>query len=194
MLSDEWPESDRSLPVLTGKELAAERRLVEASQKDSRRFAELYERYFNRVYAFALTRTGNRAAAEDVTAETFRRALQNLAKFEWRDVPFSAWLFRIAANAAADLSRRAPRQTSLNDLPDEQPQLWEARFIEVEERAQLFTLLKRLRKDQQRVIIMRFAQERSSREIAQAIGRSEAAVKALQFRALQNLRMWAEGG
>jgi RNA polymerase sigma-70 factor (ECF subfamily) len=194
MLSDERPESDRSLRVLTGKELTAERRLVEASQKDSRRFAELYERYFNRVYAFALTRTGNRAAAEDVTGETFRRALQNLARFEWRDVPFSAWLFRIAANAAADLSRRAPRQTPLNDLPDEQPQLWEARFIEVEERAQLFTLLKRLRKDQQRVIIMRFAQERSSREIAQAIGRSEAAVKALQFRALQNLRMWAEGG
>jgi RNA polymerase sigma-70 factor (ECF subfamily) len=194
MLSDERPESDRSLGVLTAKELAAERRLVEASQRDSRRFAELYERYFNRVYAFALTRTGNRAAAEDVTAETFRRALQNLAKFEWRDVPFSAWLFRIASNAATDLARRAPRQTSLNDVPDEQPQQWEARFIEVEERAQLFTLLKRLRKDQQKVIIMRFAQERSSREIAQAIGRSEAAVKALQFRALQNLRMWAEGG
>jgi RNA polymerase sigma-70 factor (ECF subfamily) len=194
MLSDERPESDRSLRVLTAEELVAERRLIEASQKDSRRFAELYERYFNRVYAFALTRTGNRAAAEDVTAETFRRALQNLTKFEWRDVPFSAWLFRIAANAAADLSRRAPRQTSLNDLPDEQPQPWEARFIEVEERAQLFTLLKRLRKDQQKVIIMRFVQERSSREIAQAIGRSEAAVKALQFRALQNLRMWAEGG
>jgi RNA polymerase sigma-70 factor (ECF subfamily) len=180
--------------VLTAKELAAERLLIEASQRDSRRFAELYERYFNRVYAFALTRTGNRTAAEDVTAETFRRALQNLSKFEWRDVPFSAWLFRIAANAAVDLSRQAPRQTSLDDLPDEQPQSSEVRFTEVEERAQLFTLLKRLRKDQRRVVIMRFAQERSSREIAQAIGRSEAAVKALQFRALQSLRMWAEGG
>jgi RNA polymerase sigma-70 factor (ECF subfamily) len=180
--------------VLTSKELTAERLLIEASQRDSRRFAELYERYFNRVYAFALTRTGNRAAAEDVTAETFRRALQNLSKFEWRNVPLSAWLFRIAANAAADLFRQAPRQTSLNDLPDDQPQSWEAGLIEVEERAHLFALLKRLHKDQQRVVIMRFAQERSSREIAQAIGRSEAAVKALQFRALQNLRMWAEGG
>jgi len=79
-------------------------------------------------------------------------------------------------------------------LPDEQPQSSEVRFTEVEERAQLFTLLKRLRKDQRRVVIMRFAQERSSKEIAQAIGRSEAAVKALQFRALQSLRMWAEGG
>jgi RNA polymerase sigma-70 factor (ECF subfamily) len=180
--------------VLTGKELAAERLVIEASQKDVQRFAELYERYFDRVYAFALTRTGNRAAAEDVTAETFRRALQNLSRFEWRDVPFSAWLFRIAANAAADVSRQAPRQTSLDDLPDEQPQLWEARLIELEERARLFALLKRLQKDQQRVVLMRFVEERSSNEIAQAMGRSEGAVKALQFRALQNLRMWAEGG
>jgi len=194
MLLGEKSETDRSPRVLTVKELAAERRLIEASQKDQRRFAELYERYFDRVYAFALTRTGNRAVAEDVTAETFRRALQNLAKFEWRDVPFSAWLFRIAANVAADLSQQAPGQIPLGDLPDEQPQLWEARLIELEERVQLFALVKRLQKDQQRVVIMRFAQERSSKEIAQAMGRSEAAVKALQFRALQNLRMWAKGG
>jgi len=180
--------------VLTAKELAAERLLIEASQKDLRRFAELYERYFNRVYAFALTRTDNRTAAEDVTAETFRRALQNLSKFEWRDVPFSAWLFRIAANVATDFSRQAAHQSPLDDLPDEQSPSWEIDMTEIEERARLFTLLKRLQKNQQRVVIMRFAQERSSREIAQAIGRSEAAVKALQFRALQNLRMWAEGG
>jgi RNA polymerase sigma-70 factor (ECF subfamily) len=180
--------------VLTAKELAAERLLIEASQKDLRRFAELYERYFNRVYAFALTRTGNRTAAEDVSAETFRRALQNLSKFEWRDVPFSAWLFRIAANVAADFSRQTAHQSPLDDLPDEQTPSWETDMTEIEERARLFALLKRLQKDQQRVVIMRFAQERSSREIAQAIGRSEAAVKALQFRALQNLRMWTEGG
>jgi len=180
--------------VLTAKELAAERLLIEASQKDLRRFAELYERYFNRVYAFALIRTGNRTAAEDVTAETFRRALQNLSKFEWRDVPFSAWLFRIAANAITDSHRQAAHQSPLDDLPNERSQSLENGLSEVEERARLFALLKRLQKDQQRVVIMRFAQERSSREIAQAIGRSEAAVKALQFRALQNLRMWAEGG
>ena len=180
--------------MLTAKELAAERLLIEASQKDPRRFAELYERYFNRVYTFALIRTGNRTAAEDVTAETFRRALQNLSKFEWRDVPFSAWLFRIAANAATDIYRQAAHQSPLNDLPDEQPQSLENGLTEVEERARLFALLRRLQKDQQRVVIMRFAQERSGREIAQAMGRSEAAVKALQFRALQSLRMWAEGG
>jgi RNA polymerase sigma-70 factor (ECF subfamily) len=94
--------------VLSASELAAERRLIEESKTDARRFARLYERYFERVYAFALTRTGSRPAAEDVTAETFRVAFQNLSRFQWRGVPFSAWLFRIAANAASDQRRRPP--------------------------------------------------------------------------------------
>src|SRR3972149_4906556 len=108
--------------VLSAKELAAERRLIEASQRDRNRFGQLYERYFDRVYAFAITRTRDRTAAEDVTAEPFRR------------------------------------------LP----------------------------KAQRRVIFMRFVDRRRNREIAQAMGRSEGAVKALQFRALQNLRAWVE--
>jgi len=176
--------------VLTGKELTAERRLIEASQKDPGRFAQLYERYFDRVYAFALTRTGDRTAAEDVTAETFRQAFQNLSRFQWRGVPFSAWLFRIAANMATDLRQQAVRQTGLNELSDVAAEPWEARFIEVEERVQLFELVRRLPGDQRQVIVMRFAQESSIKEIAQAMGRSEGAVKQLQFRAFQRLRAW----
>src|SRR3990172_11710747 len=75
--------------VLSAKELAAERLLIEASQRDRTRFGQLYERYFHRVYAFAITRTRDRSAAEDVTAETFRRALQNLSHFQWRGGPLS---------------------------------------------------------------------------------------------------------
>src|SRR3990170_3613503 len=89
--------------VLSAKDLAAERRLIEASQRDRNSFGQLYERYFHRVYAFAITRTRDRAAAEDVTAETFRRALQNLSHFQWRRGPFSPWLLRIAANAPPPL-------------------------------------------------------------------------------------------
>jgi len=102
----------RKRPVLDARQLEAERRLIEASQKQPRRFAQLYERYFDRVYAFALTRTGDRTAAEDVTAETFRRAFENLPRFQWRGVPFSAWLFRIAASKVADLRRRRSRRPS----------------------------------------------------------------------------------
>ncbi len=176
--------------MLTAKELETERRLIEASQREPRRFAQLYERYVDRVYAFALTRTGDRTAAEDATAETFRLAFQNLSRFQWRGVPFSAWLFRIAANAAADQYRRAVHQTGLDDLSEEPSEAWEERFIEVEERVELFEVVKRLPRDQRQVIVMRFGQEKSSKEIAQAMGRSAGAVKALQHRALESLRQW----
>ncbi len=176
--------------MLDANELATERSLVEASQKDPRRFDQLYERYFNRVYAFALTRTGNRTMAEDVTAETFRKAFQNLSQFEWRGVPFSAWLFRIASNAATDLHATTSREEVLVDLPVDAGASWESRLIEVEERVELFDLVERLPRQQREVIVLRFSEERSIREVATAIGRSEGAVKQLQFRACQTLRRW----
>ena len=176
--------------MLSAKQLEAERRLIEASQREPRRFARLYERYFDRVYAFALTRTGDRTAADDVTAETFRRALQNLSQFRWRGVPFSAWLFRIAANAAADHYQRSSRETPLPEARDPEDESWEARLIEVETRAQLYELVQRLPQDQRQVIVMRFGHDRSSKETARALGRSEGAVKQLQHRALEALRAW----
>jgi len=178
------------MTTLTAKELDAERRLVEASQTDSRCFGDLYERYFNRIYAFAVTRTGDRAAAEDVTADTFRQAFCNLSQFKWRGVPFSAWLFRIAANAAAKHRRRAAHDSTLEELSGTPAQLWDEALAEVEERTQLFDLVRRLPRDQRQVIVMRFAHEKSTREVAKALGRSEGAVKQLQFRALRNLRGW----
>lgn len=139
--------------MLTARQLAAERRLIEVSKKQASNFGRLYERYFDRVYAFAITRTGDRTAAEDVMAETFRIALQNISRFEWRGMPFSAWLFRIAANAAADLHRRAARESALGERTDEATEPYDLRFIEAEERARLFELVQRLPKAQRDVIL-----------------------------------------
>jgi len=87
-----------------------ERQLIEAAQADPRRFAELYERNFDRVYAFIARRTGDRAVAEDLTSEVFHHALAHLGRFEWRGVPFAAWLLRIARNAVADRWERMARE------------------------------------------------------------------------------------
>lgn len=176
--------------MLDARQLEAERRLIEASKRQPRQFAQLYERYFDRVYAFALTRTRDRAAAEDVTAETFRVAFENLPRFEWRGVPFSAWLFRIAANAAADQAKATSRAEGLGEMDVAGEESWEGRLIEVETKARLFELVKRLPEDQRRVIVMRFGEERSVREIAGALNRTEGAVKLLQHRAMQKLRTW----
>ncbi len=86
-----------------------ERLLIEAAQSDPRRFAELYERHFERVYAFVARRARGRAEAEDLTAEVFHHALAHLGRFEWRGVPFVAWLLRIARNAVADRWQRVAR-------------------------------------------------------------------------------------
>jgi RNA polymerase sigma-70 factor (ECF subfamily) len=170
-------------------EQAEERLLVEAAQKDPTRFAELYEINFERVYAFVTRRVGDRDAAEDLTSEVFHKALANLRRFEWRGVPFAAWLLRIAGNAIADRAQRAGKELAVDDPPELSEEASALVDLEeVEYRARLFRLVDELPADQRRVIAMRFAEEKSIREIAEAFGRTEGAVKQLQFRGLQSLR------
>jgi RNA polymerase sigma-70 factor, ECF subfamily len=165
---------------------AGERRLVEAAQKDPGRFGELYENNFERVYAYIARRVGNREEAQDLTAEVFHQALANLARYEWRGLPFAAWLLRIASNAIADSWKSKAREQG-NSSSDEL--LSHAIDMEdVEQCAKLFRLATTLPDDQRRVIEMRFAQEKSIREIAKEIGRTGGAVKQLQFRGLESLR------
>ena len=161
-----------------------ERTLVAAAQADPARFEELYDRHVQRVYGFVSRRVGNRATAEDITSAVFEQALASLPKFEWRGVPFAAWLIRIAANALADHWRRTAREGG--DAVAEMPEQGETDAIE--QRAILFQLVERLPEAQRRVIELRFGEERSIREIATALQRTEGAVKQLQLRALENLR------
>ena len=161
---------------------AGEQALVDAARKDPARFLELYDRHFHRVYVYALRRTGSRAEAEDVTSAVFGRALANLDKFEWRGVPFVAWLYRIAANELADRRRQSARFVSApaSDAPGPDSDL--------EWQVALFELVDRLPEDQRRVIQLRFGEGRSIREVAAALVRSEGAVKQLQRRAVEKLR------
>jgi RNA polymerase sigma-70 factor, ECF subfamily len=160
--------------------------LIEAAQKDHARFGDIYERYFDRVYAYVARRVGNRDAAQDLTADVFHRALANIGKYESRGVPFAAWLFRIAANAIADRWKHAAKETGTPAAEEINAgkSVWDAS----EHRAQLFKSVRTLPAEQRRVIQMRFAEEKSIREIAQALRKTEGAIKQLQFRALQNLR------
>ena len=201
---------------------AEERLLIEAAQRDRSRFADIYDNYFELVYAYVARRVRDRAETEDLTAEVFRKALQSLSRFKWRGAPFAAWLFRIASNMIADRAKHNARE---RDVPlDEAKELaiagssrsvavnsasWSAasqssapgnvqgsQHAELEENersAELFRLVSDLAEDQRRVVVMRFTEERSIREIAQELGRSEGAVKQLQFRALQTLRVRIKG-
>jgi RNA polymerase sigma-70 factor, ECF subfamily len=160
-----------------------ERPLIEAAQKDPSRFAALYEDNFERVYAFVARRVRDRDEAEDLTSDVFHKALANLPRFEWRGVPFAAWLMRIAANAITDRSKRTAKERA---IPADDPP--EVSVAEIEPRARLFKLVDSLAADQRRVIHLRFVEQKTIREISRELRRTEGAVKQLQFRALNNLR------
>jgi RNA polymerase sigma-70 factor, ECF subfamily len=174
------------------KKEADERLLIEAAQKDPACFAELYEINFERVYAYVVKRVRDRVETEDVTAEVFHQALANLKRFEWRGIPFAAWLFRIAANLISDRWQRSGREVA-DEVAVESAQASAAEIEDVERRATLYRLVDTLPAEQRRVVVMRFVEEKSIKEVAREIRKTEGAVKQLQFRALTNLRTRMEG-
>jgi RNA polymerase sigma-70 factor (ECF subfamily) len=172
---------------------ADERLLVEAAQRDPSRFAALYERHFDRVYAYVVHRLRDRDVAEDVTSEVFHKALAGLRQYEWRGAPFGAWLIRIAANAVIDRSKRAAREVVDTDRLPERVAEPEPDALLLDRWALVFRLIEELPADQRTVIVERYVEERSIREVAARLHKSEGAIKQLQFRALQALRTRMEG-
>jgi RNA polymerase sigma-70 factor (ECF subfamily) len=173
------------------REDAGERVLVEAAQNDPARFGALYDIHFERIYAFIVRRMHDRDKAEDLTSEVFQKALARLRSYTWTGAPFAAWLFRIAANAISDQLKRSAREPVNVDDPPEPGAGPEQEAIESQ--ARLFRLVEKLPAEQRRVIFERFVEQRNIREIAEQLGKSEGAVKQLQFRALEKLRSQMEG-
>ena len=164
---------------------ADERLLIEAAQRDPIHFAELYENNFDRIYAYIVHRVQNRDEAQDLTAEVFHQALASIAHFRWRGVPFAGWLIGIAANLLADRWQQLGKQQEVSADDLEQA----GNDPKIEQSAMIFQLVDSLPPDQRHVIIRRFVDQRSIHEVAQELGRTEGAVKQLQLRALQNLRV-----
>ena len=171
-------EPDATEPV------GEERQWIEAAQRNPIHFAVLYERNFDRVYAFLARRVPTREEAEDLTAEVFHQAIASLTSFEWQGTPFIGWLLGIAANLLSKRWQRAIRQP---EVPADDLDLAGAPD-EPERHAMFAQLVDRLPGDQRLVVLRRFIDQRSIREIAHELGRSEGAIKQLQFRALENLR------
>ena len=171
---------------------ADERLLIEAAQRDRARFADIYEEYFALVYAYVVRRVRDRSIAEDLTSDVFHKALANLPRFKWTGAPFASWLFRIASNLIADRAKRRAKSSATSEeielIPQDSRKDSQSSLEDVERQAQLFRLVDGLPEDQKRVVALRFAEDKSIKEISNELGRSEGAVKQLQFRALQNLR------
>ena len=169
-----------------------ERRLIErAKQGDLAALGALYNLHVDRIYQYALYRTGDDQTAEDIAAEVFLRAIESIGNYEDQGVPFAAWLYRIAHARVVDFWRSSKRHQT---APLEDPLLQEELTsqddgidIDFLQHRLLATALRQLTDDQQNVIVLKFRQGLSNAEIAQMLGKTEGAVKALQWRALEAL-------
>jgi RNA polymerase sigma-70 factor (ECF subfamily) len=158
---------------------------------DREALEELYLLHFDRIYAYLQMTVGNRHDAEDLTNQTFVKMLESIERFQWRKVPFSAWLFRIAHNLAID-HFRARRRWQPEEEPPEPPDA-EQRSAEDEAmhsigRRSMLQMIEDLSDEQQQVLTLKFVFSFSNAEVATILGKTEGAVKSLQHRALASLQ------
>jgi RNA polymerase sigma-70 factor (ECF subfamily) len=161
-----------------------------ATRRDTEAFGELYDRHVVRVYRHIYYLVGNAAEAEDLTGQTFLQAWEAIERYQVRGAPFVSWLLRIAHNLAVSYLRSKRERAQLHDgivddAPRRDPQEVAERKSD-EERVREAIL--RLRDEQRQVIILRFVEDLEYREVAEIIGKSVAAIRVIQHRALNALR------
>ena len=157
---------------------------------DRAAFAELYDTHCDAVYRYILYRVREPADAEDLCCEVFTRAFANIHRYRWQGKSFLAWLYTIARNAVTDRRRRDRPTVDLDDaygVAEEGPTAHD-RAVRGEQVDALRGAVKHLTTEQQEVLVLRFIENMSSRQVAQVLGKNEGAIRALQFRALGRLR------
>ena len=169
-----------------------ERDIVDAARAgDETALAELYKLYFPRVYRYILARMGNPYDAEDLTEEVFLRVLDAIERFQWREAPFSAWLFRIAHNAVISQRRKEGSRGRSSPLSEALPVGSQGPEEMVENRLALNEIMRAaetLPEAQRKVIGLRFAAGLTVAETARAMGKGEGNVKVIQHKAIAKLR------
>jgi RNA polymerase sigma-70 factor (ECF subfamily) len=167
------------------------RTLVARAQRGDRAALEdLYLLHFDRVYSYLHMSVGSRHDAEDLTTQTFLKMLEAIRRFEWRSVPFSAWLLRIAHNLAMDHFRANRRWQPEEDVPgsaDGEECSAEEQALASLGETRVLTLIERLSPEQRQVLTLKFVYRFSNGEAAAILGKTEGAVKSLQHRALASL-------
>jgi RNA polymerase sigma-70 factor (ECF subfamily) len=170
--------------------------LVERAQAgEADAFGQLYDRYADTVFRFIYFRVGNRQLAEDLSSETFLRALKRIGSFTWQGRDLGAWLVTIARNLVADHFKSGRYRLEITtgdvldaDKEDRGPEgTPETAVVDHITNVALLTAVKQLNPEQQECIVLRFLQGFSVAETAQAMRKNEGAIKALQYRAVRAL-------
>jgi RNA polymerase sigma-70 factor (ECF subfamily) len=166
--------------------------IKDAINGDEKAFTLLYQENIKKIYNYIYYRTGNPHEAEDLTARVFQRALAHIGKYQRTDVPFSAWLYRIAHNLVANWHRDNSRKREISlEGQSELHFNHEVPEKEVEDKQEIEFLLNaihQLSNDRQMVVILKFVDDLSNKEIGEILNKSEGAIKSLYHRTLLELK------
>jgi RNA polymerase sigma-70 factor, ECF subfamily len=168
--------------------------LVTRAQKgDTEAFGGIYDALVRPVYRYIYYRVDSQIA-EDLTEETFLKVWQNLKKYKKGEHPFSSWVFKIAHNLVCDYYRKEQPTSEIDEnTPDTESNLSPERKITIRfTQIQLSKAIKKLPENSQQVIILKYINELDNQSIAKTVGKSEGAIRTIQFRALQQLRSMLE--
>ena len=172
--------------------------LIQAAKKDVEAFGKLYDKYYGKISRYIYLRTLDRALTEDLTSNTFYSAFCNIRRFKWKRIPFSAWLYRIATNEIRMHYRRNRRAKMISGQlesagifaasnPDV-PAPWDTKMRTAEDYILVHRAIQTLKPVYEAVIVLRFFEDKTIKEVAQVLGKKEGTVKSLLHRGLTQLR------
>jgi RNA polymerase sigma-70 factor (ECF subfamily) len=169
-----------------------EAQLIEQAKTDPEAFGRLYELYVEKIYNYIYYRLGNHHDAEDLTAKVFYRALNHIANYNNKGVPFAAWLYRIAHNLVVnwrrDHSRRQMVALEEVDLSSDRLESPHRAAERANEQELLLAAIQQLPRERQELLVLKFVERMSNAEIGRVLGRSEGAIKSLYHRTLVSLK------
>jgi RNA polymerase sigma-70 factor (ECF subfamily) len=175
---------------MSDEQIQAEHELIKKAQYNEAAFAILYDRYFDGVFGFIFRRTDNEEAAGDISSQVFLKVLQNLKKYQFMGLPFSAWLYRIASNEVNKFYRKEKRKVifsleeeRIHDLIDDDDEENKQHHIKV-----LVECLNEMSTEVVEVLELRFFEDKGFKEIAFILEISESGAKMRTYRALEKLK------
>lgn len=172
-------------------QLPSEEEVIRSTQSNPENFRALYESYYRPIFLFVLHRIGDKQTTADITSQVFLKALLNISKYDFRGLPFSAWLYRIASNECNDLFRRRKRvrfvvldESAANDLYEEMFEL----DAKEELKKKLPGALEQLKPAELQLIELRYMEGRPFKEVADILGITENYAKVRVYRTLEKMK------
>ncbi len=164
--------------------------VLRAIGRDQEAFGELYDRHVVRVYRHIYYMVGNATEAEDLTAQAFMKAWEAIERYQIRGAPFVSWLLRIAHNLGVSHLRSRKETSEVHEgiVDTKSRRDPESAYEQTAEEELVREAIMHLREEQRQVIILRFIEDLDYREVADIIGKSVAAIRVIQHRALNSLR------